>query len=206
MVKNIIFDWSGVIKDAVLGHLWIVNQIFKKFGAKEISLEELRENWVQPYMRFYDKYLPDLTIEKEQDAYKKAISECPQEAKPFSGIAELIKKFKEKGIRMAVLSSDLSDTILPEVEKFGLKGVFEEIVSDSHDKEESISGIMKRNNFRPEETIFIGDSNHEVEVGKNNNIKTAAITWGFASEKNLKLANPDFIIHNLKELEEIILK
>jgi len=42
--KNIIFDWSGVIKDALECHLWTVNRIFKKFGAKEISMEELKEN------------------------------------------------------------------------------------------------------------------------------------------------------------------
>jgi len=45
MFKNIIFDWSGVIKDALECHLWLVNRIFKKFGAEEISMEELKEEW-----------------------------------------------------------------------------------------------------------------------------------------------------------------
>ena len=43
MIKNIIFDWTGVIKDSIEDHLFVVNKIFNKFGAKEISLSELKE-------------------------------------------------------------------------------------------------------------------------------------------------------------------
>jgi len=31
-MKNIIFDWSGVVKDAVEVELWKVNKAFNKFG------------------------------------------------------------------------------------------------------------------------------------------------------------------------------
>ena len=60
MIKNIIFDWSGVIKDSAEDQLFAVNEVFQQFGAKKISLEELKENWVQPYMLFYNKYLPNI--------------------------------------------------------------------------------------------------------------------------------------------------
>jgi len=66
MIKNIIFDWSGVIKDAGLSHLCVVNKIFETFGVKEITLDEMKESWVQPYMLFYKKYIPDITFEEEQ--------------------------------------------------------------------------------------------------------------------------------------------
>ena len=55
MFKNIIFDWSGVVKDAVEDHVWVVNKMFKNLGGKEISLEEMRQNWEQPYMKFWNK-------------------------------------------------------------------------------------------------------------------------------------------------------
>ena len=56
MFKNIIFDWSGVIKDAVEDHVWVVNRMFKNLGAKKITLEEMRQSWEQPYMKFWNKY------------------------------------------------------------------------------------------------------------------------------------------------------
>jgi len=45
LIKNIIFDWSGVISDSIKIHYFIVNNIFEKFGAKKISFEELRREW-----------------------------------------------------------------------------------------------------------------------------------------------------------------
>ena len=204
MLNNIIFDWSGVIKDCVLDQLVIVNKIFKQFGAKEITIEEFQENWSQPYMVFYNKYLPNLTIEEETVAYKKAIAESPK-AKEYAGISDLIKRAKKRNKKIVVVSSDYPKTILPEIESFGLEGVFDDIVVDAHDKEEEVRDLIKRNSFNEKDTVFIGDSNHEIEVGKKLGIKTIAVTWGFSLENKLKNESPDFIVHNLKELEEIIL-
>ena len=69
MFKNIIFDWSGVIKDADESHVWIINKMFEKAGLPAISLEEMKEKWEQPYILFYQKYLPGLTLEAEQKLY-----------------------------------------------------------------------------------------------------------------------------------------
>jgi HAD superfamily hydrolase (TIGR01509 family) len=205
MIKNIIFDWSGVIKDAVLSHLCVVNKIFEIFGVEKITLDEMKENWVQPYMLFYKKYIPDITFKEEQAIYEKVVLECG-ESNAYPGIIALIKKFKMAGIKMVVLSSDLPDTLLPELERFGLKGLFEEVITNIHNKTDSVPEIIKKYNFNHDETVFIGDSNHEVEAGKKANIKTIAVTWGFSTEKNLIATNPDFLVHNLDELDSAILK
>lgn len=207
MPKNIIFDWSGVIKDAIDGHLWIVNRIFKKFGTNEISLEELKENWEQPYMLFYNKYLPNLTIEEEQTAYREALfhKDCP-DSKVFPGITEFIKKLKRRNIFLGVISSDLADTVLPEIKKYDLEDIFDDVITDAHDKVEAVRNLIKKHNISQDETFFIGDSNHEIEAGKQTGIKTIAVTWGFITEQKLKLKKPDFIVHNLEELKKLFHK
>lgn len=205
MFKNIIFDWSGVIKDAAEDHVWVVNRMFKNLGGKEMSLEEMRQNWEQPYMKFWHKYYPEMTLEQEHEAYYNAIlsKDCPK-AKSYSGIVELIKKIKEKGACMAVLSSDSPKTIFPEIKKFELENIFIDLVVDAHDKSEVIEDLIKRNNFKKSKTVFIGDTNHEIESGRRAGIKTIAVTWGFYPENRLAALKPDFLVHNTKELEEIL--
>jgi phosphoglycolate phosphatase len=206
MFKNIIFDWSGVVKDAVEDHVWVVNKMFKNLGGKEISLEEMRQNWEQPYMKFWNKYYPDMNLEEEQKVYYEAILDksCPP-AKAYPGIVEFLKRLKSKGFVMVILSSDPPETIFNEIKKFDLENIFSESVVKAHDKSEEIEGLIKRNNFKKEETVFIGDTNHEIEVGKQAGTKTIAVTWGFYPENRLKALNPDFLVHNIKELEEILL-
>ncbi|MDP2741828.1 MAG: HAD family hydrolase [bacterium] len=206
MIKNIIFDWSGVIKDALLSHVWAVNKMFEIMGGNEMSLKEIKENWEQPYMNFWNKYYPKLTLEEEQKLYYEVVlrKDCP-ESDAYSGIIKLIKKLKQKGVPMVILSSDSPETLFPEMKRFGLENIFSEVMVKIHDKGEVIHELMERNSFEPEETVFIGDSNHEIEAGKQVGVKTIAVTWGFCTEEKLKLMNPDFLVHNIKELGEILL-
>lgn len=207
MFKNIIFDWSGVVKDSLGAHLWLVNEIFRKFGAEEISMEELKENWVQPHMAFYNKYLPNITHEQEAAAYKEAIlsKECPK-SNSYAGICELIKSLKEKGFFLGVISTDFPETIIPEIKSYGLENIFDQVITRAHDKIISLKDTIEKFKLNPEETYFIGDSNHEIIASKENGAKSIAVTWGYNTEEYLKEKEPDYIVHNIKELEEVLLK
>ena len=174
MIKNIIFDWSGVINDDVITVHRAIMAMFKKFGVREISLDEFKKEWEQPHMRFYNKYGIFTTgeekkvVEEEKvlysAAYNSMLSKYP--IKPHSHIKDTLQNFKKAGIKMIVISSNLRETLLSDIEEFGLQGIFDEINSDVHDKTEDIEETIQRNNFKTEETIFIGDTAHEVGAGK----------------------------------------
>ncbi|HBA37024.1 TPA: hypothetical protein DCZ15_04110 [Candidatus Falkowbacteria bacterium] len=203
MIKNIIFDWSGVIKDSVEDHLFAVNKVFQFFGVRQMSLKELKEEWIQPHMMFYNKYLPALSSKQQTVVYKKAIME--RVPKAYQNIAVLIKELQANNIKMVVISSDLVETITSELVIFGLNGVFLEVISNVHDKVESVKSLINKYNFNKTETVIIGDTNHEIEVGKLVGISTVAVTWGFTSETRLALNSPNFIIHNLRELKNLLI-
>jgi len=206
MFKNIIFDWSGVVKDCLAAHVWSVGEMMEIFGGEKISLEELKENWEQPYMKFYNKYFPNLTLEEEQKVYHEVLlrNDCPK-SYAYSGIVELIRKIKARGAFLAVVSSDSPKTLLPEIKEYDLENIFDEVITNVHDKAESLNEIINKNNCKKDKTVFIGDSNHEVEVGQQAGIKTIAVTWGFCTERKLKSMNPDYLVHNVKELEKVLL-
>lgn len=206
-MKNIIFDWSGVVKDATTGQLWIINKIFKKHGLPPLSMEEFQDNWVQPYQLFYNKYLPKLSLEEEEKDYLEAINsdDCPK-AKSCVGMTELIKNLKNKGNFLFVVSSDHIETFLKEIKQYGLEDIFTEVITNVHDKFDSVNGLIKKHNFNLSETYFIGDSNHEADVAKRTGINSVAVTWGFCSEQKLRSFNPNFLVKDVKELENIFYK
>ncbi|MBP9711433.1 MAG: HAD family hydrolase [Candidatus Pacebacteria bacterium] len=205
-MKNIIFDWSGVIKDAVKAQLWATNKVFQKHGVEPLSLEQFREDWEQPYQLFYNKYIPDISLEEEGRDYREAMTstDCPKSG-VFPQIAELIIDLKRMNNLLVVVSSDHKETLLKEIELFGLKDIFDKVISEVHDKSDSVEGIIKEYQLEPEETYFIGDSNHEVEVAKKFGIHSVAVTWGFCNEKRLSSVEPDFLVHNPQALQEILL-
>lgn len=192
-----------MIKDSAEDHLFAVNKVLQSFGAEQITLEELKEEWARPHMLFYNKYLPTLSNEQQTVVYKKAILE--RIPKAYQNVSELIKELRANDIKMVVVSSDLIETVTSELAAFGLDGMFLEVVSHVYDKTESVKRLINKYNFNKTETAIIGDSNHEIEVGKLVGISTVAVTWGFTSEARLVLNNPDFIIHNLRELKDLLI-
>ncbi len=206
MFKNIFFDWSGVIQDSMKSHLWIINEIFAKYGAKPLSAEEIRENWEQPFMLFYNKYLPNLSFDEEMEAYKEMLLRKDRpKTNAFSGIVELIQQLKSEKRFMAIISSELEKEIVKDIKAYGLENIFDDIASNIYDKTETLRDLIKNRQINPEESCFIGDSNHEISAGKANGVKTIAVTWGFSTEQKLKLENPDFIARNAEELKRILL-
>jgi phosphoglycolate phosphatase-like HAD superfamily hydrolase len=206
-MKNIIFDWSGVIRDPVTSQLWIVNKIFEKYNVSKISLEEFRENWKQPPALFYQRYLPEGYNEEERSKLFQKLQldkDCPK-ATSFPEVVKLIHKCKESGYFLSVVSSDFPETLLSEVKEYGLENIFNEIVTDVDDKLDAVQKLIKDNNLDLRDTFFVGDSNHEIDVAKKTGIKSIAVTWGFTNEQKLRARNPDYVAQNPHELEGIIL-
>ena len=206
-MRNIIFDWSGVVRDTVTNQMWIVNHIFKKYGVKEISTEEFRENWEQPPARFYQKYLPEGYDEVERSKLFQELqlqNDCPK-ATSFPEVVKVIRACKQKGYFLAVVSSDFPETLVPEVKEYGLENIFDVIVTDANDKLGPTQKVIDEHNLNRRDTFFVGDSNHEIDVAKKTGIKSVAVTWGFTSEQKLKARSPDYIVHDALELGEVIL-
>lgn len=204
MFKNIIFDWSGVINDNAYAVYQTVIAIFDFFNTKRISFEEFKREWRQPVIDFYHLYIPDMVLENTKEIFKQNILKYDQN-KPYVGFVDLTKKLKVNNKKLFVITSDLPQTINNQLKIFNLENTFDKIVVESHDKAKDLEYLIKKYSLDLQETVIVGDSNHEIESGKKVGTKTIAVTWGFCLEEKLKSYNPDFMVHNLDELEKIIL-
>ena len=117
----------------------------------------------------------------------------------------------ERGFSLALLSSHKQANLEREAAFLGIGGLFREINGSALDKIEAIGGLLKRNNFAPEETMFVGDMTHDIEAGKAAGVTTCAILWERARYlyeplTKIELARPDHIITDIRSLMEIIQK
>ncbi|MFA6304961.1 MAG: HAD family hydrolase [Patescibacteria group bacterium] len=204
-MKTIIFDYSGVINDNRETTYQTVVKIFEHFKGPTISYEEFRRNWIQPFMLFYNKYLPDVSFEEEVIVYKKVYQEVITEhpVKLYPGIADFLKKLFVQGKDLIIVSSDAEKYIRQELQAFELDKIFKHLVAGVHDKTESVIKLVASDNLDFAKTIFIGDTVHEIEAGKKAGILTGAVTWGIDTEDKLLAAKPDFLFHDLSELQRI---
>jgi ADP-ribose pyrophosphatase YjhB (NUDIX family) len=59
-------------------------------------------------------------------------------------------------------------------------------------------------NLRPEETLFIGDMQHDIETAKHGGVQSCAVLTGYNTLEQLRAAQPDLIVEHLGELRDIL--
>jgi phosphoglycolate phosphatase-like HAD superfamily hydrolase len=207
MFQNIIFDWSGVINDNSFAVYQTVLEILSTKGINlSLNFDEFRKLWKQPYMDFYHQFLPEFTQEEQSSLYQQILPKYEKD-QVYLGIDLLINKLYDLNINCFIVSSDHSENLFRQLKAFNLKeSYFKKIIYGVHHKSSSVQELINEYQLNLNKTIFIGDSNHEIDSSKENGIKSCGVTWGLSDESNLLTAKPDFIAHDISELEEIILK
>ena len=56
-----------------------------------------------------------------------------------------------------------------------------------------------------EEILYVGDSNVDMQTGKNAGVDTVGVTWGFRSREELEAFHPLAVVDTTEELERLIL-
>jgi ADP-ribose pyrophosphatase YjhB (NUDIX family) len=72
------------------------------------------------------------------------------------------------------------------------------------DKRKKIHEILEDNELAPEETLFIGDMQHDIEAARHGGVHACAVLTGYNTLGQLRAAEPDLIVEHLRELREIL--
>jgi hypothetical protein len=66
MRKAVIFDWSGTLSNNFDSYVKIIAGMWRDLGKEPISRSDIRKHFTIPYMRFYNRYFPDLTMKQQE--------------------------------------------------------------------------------------------------------------------------------------------
>lgn len=202
-IKNVIFDWSGTLSNDFDMAYDAAVLIFKKMNHKPISRDTFKREMRQPYMDFWNDYFPDLTQEKQDEMFKEATSKVKQPV-IYPGVKNELERLKAKGVNRIVISSFLDEKVKKNAEDYEVKHLFQEITGSIPNKEDAIEEIIKRNNFDPEETAYVGDMPHDIKAGKKAGVITVGISWGYKPADILAEEDPDYIINDIEELKSVL--
>ena len=206
-IKIIFFDFDGTIADTFNTLVGITNQLAVNFGYKPLGEEELAQI-KNLSSRQIIKY-SGISIFKFPLLLAKIKSELRQEiynVKAFPEIESALLELKNQVGKIVILSSNSKENILAFLETNNLQNSFDFIYTEAalFSKSKVINRILKQENIKPEESIYIGDETRDIDAAKRSRVKAIAVSWGFNSQQILAEHNPDFLVHKPKELIDII--
>ncbi len=200
-IKNIIFDLSGVLIDDVYAVYASYMYVFRKNNIKEITLEEFKDQFVLPYYLFVKKYIKNKDVAELKKQFYDFYNKQNFKPKAFKETKPALEFLKKNKIKMIVLSAKKQFFVKKELQQLSLKKYFTAIYGTVKDKSAVINKILKKHNFNPKETVYVGDMTHDIDAGKAGNVKTIAVLTGYQPKKKLEKSNPDYIIKDLTELK-----
>jgi HAD superfamily hydrolase (TIGR01509 family) len=127
----------------------------------------------------------------------------------FPHVLNTLRYFKEKGFFMSIASSKPERVLSKMIHHFKLN-CFDLILGTEESRlqhkphPEIINVTLDRLNVSREDAVIVGDSGVDVKTGKNANIDTIAVTYGFGNSEKLRELNPTCIIDDFKALIDII--
>src|SRR5258705_14011968 len=117
---------------------------------------------------------------------------------------EFLEFCRSHHIKTFLLSSVHRDHFSVQGAATGFDKLIERPYVEVWDKRAKIHTILEENKLKPDETLFIGDMQHDIETAKHGGIHSCAVLTGYNTLDQLRAAAPDLIVEHLRELREIL--
>lgn len=195
--KAAVFDLDGTLADTLesistaanktlnmLGYGDLPTENYKYYagdGAKALMLRVLRDSGDVQGSRL-DEMAP---------IYADVFEEyCMYKVHPYAGIPELIRDLKKRGMKIAVLTNKPHKRALDVLAELFEEGTFDYIQGQSDDiprKPDPAGAFMITDAFgvAPEECIYLGDTDTDMQTGRAAGMFTIGVLWGFRDEQEL---------------------
>lgn len=205
MIRNVIFDWSGTLVDDLPAVLKATNFVLAKAGRPEMTLAEFRSEFCLPFTRFYDRHVPHVKLPQLEVWFHGCFKEAQDSVVELPHARAFLEFCRERKVRMFVLSTVHPDHWAVQARATGLGEYFEHPYLGVIDKRQKIHEILTERNMAPDETLFVGDMQHDIETAKHGGVHSCAVLTGYNDLKQLRLSKPEVIVEHLGELKELLL-
>jgi phosphoglycolate phosphatase len=203
-VRNVILDWSGTLVND-LPPVWrTTNFVFTTFGLPPISVEEFRWEFCLPIRRFYEKRLPTVPLARLEATFLDHYAQHRHEIAPLPHAEPFLKFCMRRAMRVFIASSADEETYSQQMSRFGLAKFVTRPYLAIPDKTEQIHRILADNALTVDETLFVGDMEHDIEAGKAGGVRTCAVLTGYNPPEKLRAMKPDLVCEHLGELQETL--
>lgn len=213
-IKACIFDLDGTLADTVESIGFSCNEALASVGFKTLPIEDYKyyagdgaRILVERAMKAagaqnLDKL--DEIFEVYSGFFKK---DCTYKVTVYDGIIPLLRELKKREIKIAVLSNKPHERTLDVVDKlFGIES-FDVVQGQTEEicKKPAPDGalmITKKLCVAPQQCLYIGDTNVDMQTGTAAGMYTVGVLWGFRDRTELLENGADVIIEHPMEILE----
>lgn len=213
--KAAIFDMDGTILDTLADIAASVNASLRRFGYPARTVGQVRTFVGNGALKLVERALPPGTDEAAIRAvltYYRPYYEthAAVDTRPYDGIPEALAALREAGVRLAVVSNKPDPAAQALAARY-FPGVFDAVLGARDGLPVKPAPALMREamrlvGVRPDETVYVGDSDVDIETAKNAGTACLCAAWGFRDEAFLRAHGAAAVLRSPSELPRAILR
>jgi phosphoglycolate phosphatase len=205
-IKLIVFDWDGTLSDSAERIVKAVQAGAGLVGLPERSNQDIRNiiglGLVESFYELYPEH--DKTqYESFADAYRDAYTSTGIKASLFDGVVETLNTLRER-FTLAVATGKSRVGLDRELQETGLAEYFiaTRCADETKPKPDPLmlNQILEVSGIAAENTVMIGDTDHDIYTARNAGCLPVAVTCGAQLLPRLEAAEPAAILESVAEL------
>lgn len=215
-IKAIIFDLDGTLLNTLDDIAESMNTALAEFGFPVHSPDAYKYmvgNGLRPLVERSlppSKRTPPIIDHVEQRLRIIYQQRWDQKTHLYPGISELLDNLQEKQLSLNILSNKPHEYTEVVVKKFLGQWSFDVILGQKKDipKKPAPNGallIAQKLNLKPEQIVFLGDTEIDMETAQRASMWPAGAGWGFRTLEELREAGAKVVLKNPLELLDWLL-
>lgn len=208
--KGVIFDLDGTLVNSLEDISDAMNNVLQKLNYPTHTYTDYQYFIGSGLRNLISKALPasNNTEQDIENCFQMMMEvyrdQCTLKTKAYEGIFELLHNLLAREVKLAVFSNkadELTKKVVAEI----FPNYFKEAVGlrvealKKPNPTEALA-IAEKWDLQPDEIIFVGDSDVDMQTATNAKMFAVGVSWGYRTEAELKASGADVVINKPSDL------
>jgi len=209
----VIFDMGGTLLDTLEDIAGSVNYALGELGFPTRDISQIRKSVGNGVVRMLELSLPDGTgnprfndaVNLFRQHYAK---NCRNKTRPYAGIPELLHNLTANNCKLAVISNKYDEAV-NELNTFYFSKYITVAIGENENirrkpAADMLLAALNSLGVTADESVYIGDSEVDIETAANAGVDCVSVTWGFRDRDCLISHGAKTMIDSPEELADLL--
>ena len=216
--KLCIFDLDGTVLDTVGSIAYYGNRALEKHGIEPIDEREYQyfagdgaKNLIARMLNYRSLYSDELHASVFRVYNEMYNADVTYKTVIFDGLKEVLDRLKADGYRFVIVSNKPDFAAKTVANALYGKGYFDCVVGQKEGSvlkpnPHEVLKVIKAFGAQAKDCVYVGDTDTDMQTGKNASLYTIGVLWGFRGCEELVASGADAIVSTPEELYKEIAK